>query len=311
MSATFRVGRRTVEITRPEKALFPEGITKADLAGYYEHVARHMLPHIADRPLNLERYPDGIEGQRIMQQRAGGYFPEWIHRVSVAARDREVEHVVADNAATLVYLAGQACITLHPWLSRTDKLDRPDRLVIDLDPSVDRPAEIRRSARIFGALLRELGLEPWVMTTGSRGYHVVLVLQRRADFDTVREFARGLAAVAQAREPRLFTTEQRKAKREGRILIDILRNAYAHTSVAPYAVRARPAAPVATPLHWEELEDASTRADHWTIASVPERLERNGDPWQRMTRHAATLTAARKRLDQALEEAHAPPGPGR
>jgi bifunctional non-homologous end joining protein LigD len=301
MSATFQVGRRTVEVSRPDKALFPGGITKSDLAGYYERVAAHMLPHLAGRPLNLERYPDGIEGQRIMQQRAGGYFPEWIGRVRVpAARDREVEHVVAEDAATLVYLAGQACITLHPWLSRTDKLERPDRLVIDLDPSVDKPADVRRGARIFGDLLRELGLEPWVMTTGSRGYHVTLSLQRRADFETVREFARALAEVAAARAPRLFTVEQRKAKREGKILIDIMRNAYAHTSVAPYAVRARPDAPVATPLHWEELDDARTRADRWTLASVPGRLERNGDPWREIARHPATLTAARKQLEPAL-----------
>lgn len=302
MSASFRLGRRTVEISRPAKPLFPSGITKADLAGYYEQVADTMLRHIARRPLNLERYPDGIEGQRIIQQHASKHFPGWIGRVLVPARDGEVEHVVANDAATLVYLAGQACITFHPWLSRSDKPDRPDRLVIDLDPSLEEPADVRRGARIFGELMRELGLEPRVMTTGSRGYHVVLALQRRADFDTVRRFARDLAEVAAAREPRLFTTEQRKAKRQDRILIDVMRNAYAHTSVAPYAVRARPDAPVATPLHWEELEDARTRADRWTLASVPIRLEREGDPWLEIARHPQTLTAARKRLDQALEE---------
>jgi bifunctional non-homologous end joining protein LigD len=302
MGLEIRAGRRTVEISRPDKPLFGPGITKADLARYYERVAGTMLHHISGRPLNLERYPDGIEGHRIMQQRASDYFPGWIPRVEVPGRDRSVDHVVATEPATLVYLAGQACITLHQWLSRRDRLDHPDRLVIDLDPSVDDPAEVRRAARIFGALLRELELDPHVMTTGSRGYHVVVVLQRRAGFDEVRGFARELAGLAASREPRLFTNEQRKAKREAKILIDIQRNAYAHTSVAPYSVRARPEGPVATPLRWEELEDSSTRADRWTIESAPKRLERDGDPWAQIGHRAQTLTAARKRLRELVAE---------
>jgi bifunctional non-homologous end joining protein LigD len=302
MSATIRAGRRTVELSRPDKELFPSGITKADLAGYYEQVAEEMLRHVAHRPLNLERYPDGIAGERIIQQRAGGHFPRWIRRAEVPKRGGTVEHVLAGDAATLVYLANQACITLHPWLSRTDKLNRPDRLVIDLDPSNGKPAEVRAAARLFGELLRELGLVPWVMTTGSRGYHVVVALQRRLDFDDVRGFARGVAALAAAREPRLLTTEQRKQKREGRILIDVMRNAYAHTSVAPYAVRARPEAPVATPLHWEELSAASTLPDRWTLQSVPGRLAREGDPWRDIARHAQSLGPAGRRLQKALAE---------
>jgi len=302
LSLTIRAGRRAVEITRPEKVLFPCGISKADLASYYEKVSEAMLHHIDGRPLNLERYPDGIEGQRIMQQRASKHFPPWVGRVEVPARKGTVEHVVAKDAATLVYLASQACITLHPWLSRSDRLDRPDRLVIDLDPSNGKLSDVRRAARILGELLSELDLTPWAMTTGSRGYHVVVALQRRADFDAVRAFARDVAAVAAAREPRLFTDEQRKAKREGRILIDVMRNAYGHTSVAPYAVRPRRGAPVATPLHWDELDDADARPDLWTLASVPERLKREGDPWHQIASHAETLTGARKRLDAALEE---------
>jgi bifunctional non-homologous end joining protein LigD len=261
-----------------------------------------MLRHISDRPLNLERYPDGIDGQPIMQQRVGRYFPDWIGRVEVPAKKGTVEHVVARDAATLVYLSGQACITLHPWLSRTDQLDRPDRIVIDLDPSGDRATEIRRAALIIGGLLRELDLEPWAMTTGSRGYHVVVSLRRTADPDTVREFARAVAELAIRCEPRLFTLEQRRAKRGGRILIDILRNAYAHTSVAPYALRAHPKAPVATPLHWEELNDAATKPQRWTLGSVPTRLQRDSDPWRELPRAAKSLTAARKLLDQALAD---------
>jgi bifunctional non-homologous end joining protein LigD len=289
-----------VSITRPDKPLFPDGITKADLARYYEAVAPAMLPHLADRPLNLERYPDGIEGQRIIQQRASGHFPDWIRRVRVQKAGGTVDHVVARDSATLVYLAGQAVITLHPWLSRADRLERPDRIIFDLDPSADDVVEVARAARIIGDVLRELGLTPWAMTSGSRGYHVLVPLQRRGDFDAVREFTRGVAALAAARHPELFTTEQRKAKRGGRILIDVMRNAYAHTAVAPYAVRPRPRAPVATPLAWEELSDPAMRPDQFRIADVVARLERQGDAWADLRNHAQPLGEARRRLQRAL-----------
>jgi bifunctional non-homologous end joining protein LigD len=305
VTLAIRAGRRTVEVSRPDKILFAPKLTKADLAGYYEAVAGVMLPHVARRPLNLERYPDGIDGHRIIQQHASSHFPDWVGRFTVPARKGQVEHVVAGDASTLVYLAGQASITFHRWLSQTDRLDRPDLLVVDLDPSTDRPPEVRRAAVIFGALLRELGLEPWAMTTGSRGYHVVVSLRRTADFDTVRQFARDLAALAALREPRLLTNEQRKAKRDGKILVDVMRNAYGQTAVAPYSVRARPNAPVATPLFWGELEDPKTTANRWTIESVPARLDREGDPWLGLTRSRQTLTRARERLEQALAEARA------
>jgi bifunctional non-homologous end joining protein LigD len=299
---TITAGQRTVEVSRPDKQLIPPGITKAQLAEYYAQIAGAMLPHIAGRPLNFERYPDGIGGHRIFQQHASGHFPEWIKRVEVPKSGGTVKHVLATEPATLVYLANQACIAFHSWLSRADRLGRPDKMVFDLDPSVRRPAEVRRAAVRIVDLLREFGLRPWAMTSGSRGYHLVVPLQRRADFDYVRAFARDLATVAVAREPRMFTVEQRKAKRDGRILIDFLRNGYAHTSVAPYSVRARPRAPVATPLHLEELSDRGTRPDRWTMPKVLERVGRDGDPWQEFAKQAQTLTAARRVLDRALAE---------
>jgi bifunctional non-homologous end joining protein LigD len=295
----------SVKISRPDKVLIPPGITKQKLAGYYETVAEPMLTHIARRPLNLERYPDGIDGHKIFQQHAAKHFPDGIARVEVPAAKGNVEHVMARDAAALVYLAGQACITFHAWLSRSDRLTRPDRFVVDLDPSLEDREAVRRAALIIGELLRELELTPWAMTSGSRGYHLVVPLQRRLEFEDVREFARGFAELAAAREPRVFTTEQRKVKRGGKILIDVMRNAYAHTSVAPYAVRARPKGPVATPLFWEELEDRATRPRRWTVESVPRRLERDGDPWHALTKTARPLSAARGLLDQALDEVSA------
>jgi bifunctional non-homologous end joining protein LigD len=291
-----------VEVSRPDKPLFPTGLTKADLATYYQRVAPAMLPLIDGRPLNLERFPDGINGPRIMQQQAGRHFPGWVQRIEVRKRGGSVTHVVAADPGSLVYLAGQACITFHAWLSRRDRLERPDRLIVDLDPSRNDLDEVRRATLTIGTLLRELGLEPWAMASGSRGYHVVIPLQRRLDFVGVRKFARDFAALAAAHAPTVFTIEQRKAKRDGRILIDVMRNGYGHTAVAPYSVRPRPEAPVATPLRWEELGDPRTRPDRWTLRTVLRRLERDGDPWRDIDRHRQTLTAASRRLDDALSE---------
>ena len=285
-----------MEIPRPEKELFPGGETKGDLAAYYERVAAAMLPHLADRPLNLERYPDGIEARRLWQQQAPDYFPASIRRVAVPKEGGEVDHVVARDAEDLVYLAGQAVITPHCWLSRADRLERPDRLVVDLDPTEQDADAVREAALELGELFREAGLEPFAMTTGSRGFHVVAPLQRRHDFDEVRAFSRELVRVAAERDPDRLTVEQRKAKREEKIFLDVMRNTYAHTTVAPYAVRARPGAPVATPLRWEELEDAQTRPTGWTIHTVPERLEREGDPWRDIRAAARPLGAARRKL---------------
>lgn len=302
MALTITSGGRDVEVSRPDKQLIPPNVTKADLARYYAEISAVMLPHVAGRPLNFERYPDGIEGHKIFQQHASGHFPDWIEVVEVPKSGGTVKHVVASEPATLVYLANQACITFHSWQSRADDLNRPDKIVFDLDPSVHRPAEMRRAARLIVDLLRELGLEPWAMTSGSRGYHVVVPLKRRAEFESVRPFTRDVAMLGAAREPGVFTIEQRKAKREGKILIDFMRNGYALTSVAPYSVRARPRGPVATPLHLEELSEASTRPDRWTVRTVIKRVQQDGDPWQQIAKGAQTLTAARRALDAALAE---------
>jgi bifunctional non-homologous end joining protein LigD len=298
MSAQVReIEGRRVKLSNLEKILFPAaGMTKADLVGYYERVAPVMLPHLAGRPLSLARFPDGIDAQGFMQKNASDYFPGWIRRARLAKQDGEVEHVVADSAATLVYLANQACVTLHVGLSRIDGIDRPDRMVIDLDPSDDDFAKVRRAARDARALLEEIGLVPFLQTTGSRGLHLWVPLDRAADFDEVRAFAGHIAEVLEARRPRELTTAQRKAKRGDRVLLDVARNAYAQTAVAPYSVRARPQAPVATPLEWAELDGPKLEPQRYTIRNLFRRLARKGDPWAEIERHARGLEAARERL---------------
>jgi bifunctional non-homologous end joining protein LigD len=281
-----RAGRRKVRISNPAKVLFPaDGITKADLAGYYAAVAPAMAPHLRDRPLNLWRWNAGIERDVVIQQAIPGGAPDWVRRVEVPRRrGGTVVHAVGGETATLVWLANQNCITPHVWTSRADRPDRPDRLVFDLDPPDEDAdahfAAIRAGALALGDLLRELGLEPYAMTSGSRGLHVLAPLRRRAHADEARETAGTIAERLAERRPDELTTAWRKNKRGGRVLVDVARNTYAQTTVAPYAVRAIPGAPVATPLAWEELESPDLHPRRWTLATVPDRLAERGDPWE-------------------------------
>ncbi|MFJ6698100.1 non-homologous end-joining DNA ligase [Streptomyces sp. NPDC091272] len=297
MSSTqeLRVGRRTVEVKRADKELFPEdGITKADLAEYYRRVAPRMLPELRGRPLMLERMPDGIDGSRFYQKEISDYFPEWIHRTAVAKEGGEVTHVVCDDTATLVYLASQACITAHRWLSRADRPRSPDRLVFDLDPPADEFGPVRRAAHQLRELLDELELPSGLMTTGSRGLHVVVPLNRRDDADDVLEFSRAVARVLADRHPRELTTESRKDARKGRLYLDVARNGYAQTVVAPFAIRTRPGAPVAAPLDWDELDAPELTARRWTVTDLGDRLEK--DPWAGLARRGRGITRAAQRL---------------
>jgi bifunctional non-homologous end joining protein LigD len=295
----MRVGGRDVEVSRPDKVLFPEaGVTKEDLAEHYRSVARHMLRHVKGRPVSMHRFPDGVGSQGFFHKDVPDHFPDWIHRMTVRKQDGTVTHAITCDAATLVYLADQACITPHVWLSRSDDLERPDRLVFDLDPSDGDFAGVRAAARAIGELLRRVGLAPFAMTTGSRGLHVWVPLRRKPGFDEVRTFARDVARELAERHPGELTVEFRKAKRGGRILIDVMRNGYAQTAVPPYAVRPRPQAPVATPLEWDELSDPKLRSDRWTTRNLSRRLGRKGDPWAGIGRSARSLDKAREALDR-------------
>jgi bifunctional non-homologous end joining protein LigD len=282
-----------VKLSHPDKVLFPaDGITKADLAAYYGDVADAMLPHMRDRPMNLWRWNAGIDGPRVVQQDIPKGAPDWVPRVETPRRKGGTNHhVLAQDADTLRWLSNQNCITPHVWTARRDMLDRPDRLVFDLDPEEGTDfAVVREAAVAVGERLREAGLEPYPMTTGSKGIHVVAPLRRTRDSAWVRERAGELGAEVAAKHPDTLTTEWRKNKRGGRILVDTARNTYGQTVVAPYAVRALPGAPVATPLEWEELEDGDLRAQKWTLRTVGERLASRGDPWAEIGRHARTLS---------------------
>jgi bifunctional non-homologous end joining protein LigD len=282
-------------VPRPEKVMFPaDGLNKADLARYYAAVAPTMLPHLAGRPINMQRFPDGITGSGFYEKKVPEHFPDWVHAATVDTGNGRQDQVVVDDERTLVYLAGQACITPHVWLSTADHLDIPDQLVFDLDPSRENLADVRRATRLLGALLDDLGLTTFVKTTGSRGYHVHVPLRPSEPFDDVREFARSVARRLVDGHPELFTIEQRKAKRGDRVYVDVMRNGYGQTAVPPYAVRARAGAPVSTPIEWDELSRVAP--DQHTMSSVPRRLGQRTDPWEDIRRHAQELGSARQRL---------------
>jgi bifunctional non-homologous end joining protein LigD len=277
-----RVGRHDVKITRPGKILFPEdGITKQELVDYYRRIASWILPHLRDRPLALERYPDGIDKPGFFEKKVPDYFPGWIHRASVKVKEggRTQEQVVCDDAATLVYLADQDCITPHAWLSRVDKLDHPDQMIFDLDPSDEDFRMVALAAKELRKALESEGLSPYVMTTGSRGLHVLAPLDRSADFEEVRAYAREMSARVAKENPGKFTVEMSKEKRDKRLFLDYLRNSYGQTSVPPYAVRARRGAPVATPLEWHELDEGVT-SQSYNMGNLFKRLSKKGDPWK-------------------------------
>jgi bifunctional non-homologous end joining protein LigD len=281
-----------VALTHPDRLLFPDdGITKADLAAYLRDVAQVMLPALRERPLSLQRFREGIAAPGFFQKEIPKGAPDWVERVRVPKKGGSVCYPVANDVDTLVWLAQINAITFHVFTARRDRLDRPDRLVIDLDPSDGGDfADVRLAAREVGEQLRAAGLEPFAMTTGSRGLHVVAPLRRTRSTAEVSAFADALGAEAAARHPSLLTTEFHKAERGGRIYVDVARNRPAQTTVPPYVVRPRPGAPVATPLRWEELDDPALRPDGWTLRTVLGRLDAlGGDPWAGIAAAARTL----------------------
>ncbi|BBZ13912.1 non-homologous end-joining DNA ligase [Mycobacterium branderi] len=295
------MARLKVEITHPDRVLFPaDRITKGDVVDYYSEVADVMVPHLKGRPLTVQRFPRGIDQPGFIQQDFAGSMPDWMDSAQVSKEDGTVVHPVVEHREALVWLANQNCITLHSWQSRRGRLDTPDQLVFDLDPSGSEFPAVRATARALADVLDDLGLVPYLQTTGSRGLHVVVPVSGNTDFDTVRQFARDVADLVAADDPEHRTVEARKNKRGGRVYLDVMRNAYAQTAVAPYSIRARDGAPVATPLEWDELNTRGLRADRFTIRDLPKRLEGQRDPWADMHRHGRSLTRPRQRLSKWL-----------
>ncbi len=261
-----------IEISHPDKTIFPgKGITKGQMLEYYDRIADRMLPYLKDRPLTLQRYPEGINKDGFYQKNAADYFPDFIERIKVSTNEGENVQLICNSKKALIYLANQGTLCFHIWLSRKDKLHKPDKVIFDLDPPEGAFAEVKECARKIKSYLLEQGEDPQLMTSGKSGLHVYYQKRRSSEFDRVREKARQQAQELAQAYPDLMTTETRIAKRQGRIFIDYLRNAYAQTAVCPYSLRPNPTAGVATPLKWDELVRVKS-GDHYHIGNIFRRL---------------------------------------
>lgn len=289
----------TVELDNTDKIFFPEArLTKGGLAGYYRRIAPLMLPHVKGRPVTLNRFPDGIEGTHFIQKSIGDHYPDWLARVTVAKEDGELVQPLVDSADALAYLVGQGAIAFHVTPARYDRPEHPDRLIFDLDPpdTGDDFAPVIAAARAVRAALEAVALTSFVMTSGSSGLHVTVPLDRRTEFDTVREFAQTLARRVAEAHPDKFTTAHAKDKRGGRLYIDTRRNAVNQTAIAPYSVRPKPGAPIATPLEWHELSDGHIGPRRFHIRNISRRLAQRDCPWSNIARHRQSAKRALERL---------------
>jgi len=288
-------------ITHPEKVLFPDdGITKGELASYYEAIAPVMLPHIRLRPVTMERYPAGIDKPGFMQKDVSKGFPEWLERVEVPKKGGTVNHPVVRDERSLLWLANQNCITPHVWVSRAPEVFYPDICVFDLDPSIDDAAMLRTAALQLRDCLDELGLPAWVKTSGSKGFHIAVPVDGKADFGEVARFAHRVARLLVKRDPENLTLEFSKVDRGRRILIDTGRNGYSATFAATYAVRAKTGAPVSAPCTWEEIERGEVGPRTFTLRGMKDRIAEVGDLWSDMRRRKRSLRRPMERLQKMV-----------
>ena len=284
-------------ITHPEKVLFPDdGITKGDLAAYYETIAPVILPHLQGRPVTMERYPAGIGAKGFWQKDVSKGFPPWLERVTVPKKDGVVHHPVVTDLRSLLWITNQNTITQHVWASRAPRLNYPDICVFDLDPSKDDAADVRAAAIGLRDLLAQLALPSWIKTSGSKGFHIVVPIDGKTPIGTVARFANAVGAVFASLAPDRLTQEFSKADRRGRIYVDTGRNGYSATFAAAYTVRAKRGAPVSAPCTWEEVERGEVNPDTFTLRNMPDRIARVGDLWGDMRRRGRSLKRPMERL---------------
>lgn len=290
-------------ISHPEKLLFPgDGITKGELAAYYEMIAPLMLPHLRRRPITMERYHRGIGAPGFFQKDVSKGFPEWLERVEVPKHGGTVHHPLANDTRSLLWLANQNSITIHVWPSRTPNLYNPDICVFDLDPmQADALDTLRKAALGVRDLLAELGLPSWIKTSGSKGFHIAVPLDGKSDFGTVARFAHAVGRIMVQRDPDHLTQEFSKVDRGGRILVDTGRNGYSATYAATYTVRAKPGAPVSAPCTWEELERGDVGPRTFTVRNMAQRVADAGDLWSDMLKKKRSLPRALKKLSDLTD----------
>ena len=273
-------------ITHPEKVLFPEdGITKGELAAYYEAIAPLMLPHLSGRPITMERFPSGIGEEGFLHKNLTRGFPAWIERVETPKNDGTVNYLIVNDVRSLIWMTNQNTITPHVWISRVPNLFYPDICLVDLDPSIDDQDMLRAAVLEVRDVLAALGLKSWVKTSGSKGFHVVVPLDRSTNMHQVAGFAHAVGSLLVRNDPDRLTQEFSKADRGRRILVDTGRNGYSATVAAAYAVRPKPGAPVSAPCTWAEVESGAASPRSFTLRTMAARVAEVGDPWADMLEH--------------------------
>ena len=286
-------------ITHPDKVMFPQdGITKGDLAAYYEEIGPAILPYLRGRPLTMERYPAGIGAKGFCQKDVSKGFPQWLQRVQIPKKDGVVNYPVITDQQSLMWVTNQNTITHHIWVSRLPDLNYPDLCVFDLDPSKDDVKSTRAAAIGLRDLLDKLGLPSWIKTTGGKGFHIVVPMDGKTSMGTVVRFANAVGAFFVSLAPDQLTQEFSKADRRGRIYVDTGRNGFSATFAAAYTVRARPGAPVSAPCTWEEVERGTVKPDTFTLRNMPARLAKVGDLWADMRRRGRSLTRPMEKLQR-------------
>jgi bifunctional non-homologous end joining protein LigD len=278
-----------IEYTNLDQIMFPESnLTKEGVIEYYNAVAPVMLLHTRNHPLVMQRFPRGIDHESFYQKEVPDYFPEWFSKKQIRLKQGGYRFFgVIQKKDDLLYLANQAVITPHLWLSTAEKPRYPDRLIFDLDPSREDLDLLHEVAVYVRKILEERNLQSYIMTTGSRGFHIVVPLVQNRTFTVVRNFAKQIAQEVVAAYPKHCTIEMSKEKRGHKMFIDYLRNGYGQTGVAPYALRALPGAPVATPIEWNELK--KTDSQRYNIHTILQRIQKKGDAWKTMHKHPQEL----------------------
>lgn len=295
----IRTGRRSIAVTDPDRVLFPEtGTTKADLVEYYRRVSRELLPHVRGRPLVVENFPNGVGGEGLRWIEPPEWFPPWVERHRLRSGETLRTHIVLNRAPTVLYLVEHGMVTPYTWMSRVERPTHPDRMTFEVDPQDGGDFDaVRAASEALRGVLERLNLASFPMTSGLSGIHVVVPLTGRDSFGTVRRFAHAAAEMAALTDPGRIgvpADEGGEAGPTAPVVIRTDRNGYGRAAVAPYAVRGRPRAPVATPFFWSDLD--KVYPGRFTVANLLDRLASEGDPWREMRRFSRSLSRARKPL---------------
>ena len=300
---TVTVDSHRLKFTNLDKVLFPQdGWKKRDVIQFYNRVSPWLLPHLKDRPLSLKRYPNGIAEEFFFQKNAANHFPDWMRCEPIRESSKTNHYVVAENRATLLYLANLGCIDQNPWMSRIGSLDRPDWMLLDLDPVDASFDQIIEAALLVREILAGLALNGYPKTTGGDGMHVYVPLEPVYTYEQVRSFAELVSHLALEREPNLFTTPRSVDKRKkGRVYFDYLQISMSKTIAAPYVIRAYDGAPVATPLDWKEVKPGLKPID-FRIDNTIQRFKRVGDLFAPVLEGGQKLEEALGRVQETGQE---------